>query len=352
MKGLTPDPLAHYAPDGLYPEGPGYWAYGSGFTIVTIAMLESALESDFGISASPGFMESAVFRSLTTAPSGMYYNFADCREYGGEGGDVLLAWFAAKSGNRTFFEKERFMLSPERVGRLSGLDGAAMAWLSQFEEKTNSRIPSAWKGDGSNPIVIFTGGEDDPHQYYFGGKGGKAAISHGNMDAGSFVFEMDGIRWVIDPGMQGYHELEKTGFKLWGRKQDSERWTLLTKNNFGHSGLTLNNEFHRVDGFAPLIDFKEGEVPEATFDLTEVYGENAAQVTRRFIKDGPASLLVHDIVELTESTERITWQVMTTAEVELSSGGALLRQGGKVLRVESLSHPEVEIAVVPLDPPH
>jgi hypothetical protein len=346
-----PKALAHYAPDGLYPEGPSYWAYGTGYSIVTIAMLESALGTDFGISESPGFMESAVFRSLCEAPSGMFYNFADCRENRSEGGDVLLAWFAARTGNPLFFERGRFMLSPKEQGKLSGLDGASMAWLSQYEEKESHRMPTAWKGDGSNPIVIFTGGEGDVHDYYFGGKGGVAIISHGNMDAGSFVFELDGIRWVIDPGMQGYHELEKTGFDLWGKKQDSDRWTLLNKNNFGHSGLTLNNELFRVDGFAPLIDFKAGENPEAAFDLSALYGKHAKKVTRRFTKDGPTSLLIHDHIETSAETEQITWQLMTTAAVELVPGGALLRQDGKVLRVENRSHPELEMTVVALDPP-
>lgn len=346
-----PNALAHYAPDGLYPEGPSYWTYGTGFSIITIAMLESALGTDFGIAASPGFMESAVFRSLCTAPSGMYYNFADCREYSSQGGDVLLAWFAAKTGNRSFFEKEKFMLSPGKQETHSRLDGAAMAWLSQYEEKSETKMPTAWKGDGANPIVIFTGGANDPNDYYFGGKGGVATISHGNMDAGSFVFELDGIRWVIDPGMQSYHELEKTGFELWGKKQDSERWTLLNKNNFGHSGLTLNNELYRVDGFAPLIDFKDGERPEAAFDLTALYEKNATQVTRRFIKDGPSSLLIHDLLEVSEKTSQITWQMMTTAKVELTSGGALLFQDGKSLRLENLSHPDAKISVVSLDPP-
>jgi hypothetical protein len=34
------------------------------------------------------------------------------------------------------------------------------------------------------------------------------------MDAGSFVFELDGVRWAVDPGNQSYHALEKIGFNL------------------------------------------------------------------------------------------------------------------------------------------
>ena len=350
LEGM-PNALVQYAPDGVYPEGSTYWGYGTGFSVITIAMLESAFGSDFGISAVPGFMESAVFRLLCNAPSGWYYNFADCGDRRSSDGDVLLAWFAAKTGNKTFFEKERFLRPAHSMGKLPRLDGAGLAWLSQYKEKGGETLPSAWKGDGSNPIVIFTGGEADPLHYYFGGKGGKATTSHGNMDAGSFVFELNGVRWCVDPGNQSYNDLEKTGFNLWSRGQDSERWTLLTKNNFGHSTLTVNDAPFVVDGFAPLTAFKHGDRPEAAFDLTAVYGGNIKSATRRFIKDSPASLVIEDRIEVSEATKKMTWQFMTLAEVEAVNGGAVLRQEGKVLHLENLSHPGLGVSVVPLDPP-
>ena len=74
-----------------------------------------------------------------------------------------------------------------------------------------------------------------------------------------------------DPGNQAYHDLEKTGFDLWNKAQDSQRWTLLNKGNFGHSTITINNQLHKVDGKATIVDFKHGEKPEVTFDLTPVF---------------------------------------------------------------------------------
>ena len=138
------------------------------------------------------------------------------------------------------------------MGKLSRLAGAGLVWLAQYEEKEEVKVPTAWKGEGANPVVFFTGGENDPHNYYFGGKGGRGMVNHGNMDGGSFIFELNGVRWVIDPGNQSYHALEKTGFDLWGTCQDCERWTLLTKNNFGHSTITINDELHITEGLVTL----------------------------------------------------------------------------------------------------
>ncbi|MDF7808265.1 heparinase II/III family protein [Pontiellaceae bacterium B12219] len=348
LEGM-PHALVQYAPDGVYPEGSTYWGYGTGFSVVTLAMFESAFGTDFGMAAVPGFMESAMFRVLCNAPSGMYFNFADCGDRRSENGDILLAWFAAKTGNSVFFERDRLLRPAREMGKLNRIDGVGLAWVSQVTENGGAGLPSAWKGDGENPIAIFTG--ESSNGYYFGGKGGKATTSHGNMDAGSFVFELNGVRWVIDPGNQSYNALEKTGFNLWSRSQNSERWTLLTKNNFGHSTVTVNDEPFVVDGFAPLIDFKEGEQPEAAFDLSAVYGKNIKSATRRFIKDGPASLIIQDRFQTLETTRKIVWQLMTTAEVEPTEDGAVLRQDGQTLNLKIRSQSQWTLSVVSLDPP-
>lgn len=350
LDGL-PHSLAEYGPDGVYPEGSTYWSYGTSFSVVTIAILESAFGTDFGMGDYPAFKESAMFRVLCNAPSGWYYNFADCGDKRGQNGDITLAWFAAKTGNKVYFEKERFLRNPEAIGKLGRLAGAGMIWLAQYEEKKEQKAPTAWKGAGANPIVIFTGGESDPHQYYLGAKGGRGLVNHGNMDGGSFIFELNGVRWVVDPGNQAYHELEKTGFDLWGRCQECERWTLLTKNNFGHSTLTVNGELHAVDGMVSLIDFQDGKQPEASFNMTPTLAGLVTRATRRFVREGPSSLLIEDKLEINELTDMITWQLMTLAEVEITNNGIILHQNGQQLRLENLSHPNMMPSVISLDPP-
>jgi hypothetical protein len=349
LEGI-PHAMVEYGPDGVYPEGSTYWGYGTMFSVMTVAMFESAFGTDFGLSNYPAFQESAVFRALSNAPSGWYYNFADCGDKRSENGDLTLAWFAAKSGNAAFFEKERFLSSPAEMGELARHAGAALVWLSQFKPSGATELPKAWTGGGANPVVIFQGGAGDPRQYYFGGKGGRGMVNHGNMDGGSFIFELNGVRWVIDPGNQSYHELEKTGFDLWGRCQDCERWTLLTKNNYGHSTLTVNNALHQTEGQSFISDFKDGAKPEATVDMTAAFPGLLKSANRRFIKDSPTSLIIEDRLETTDATEMVTWQLMTTADVEIVKGGAVLKQDGKQLKLENLSHPALTVSVISLDP--
>ena len=42
---------------------------------------------------------------------------------------------------------------------------------------------------------------------------------------------------------------------------------------------------------------------------------------------------------------------MTAADVEITDDGALLKQDGKQLKLENLSHPELSVSIVSLDPP-
>lgn len=345
-----PHALAEYGPDGVYPEGSTYWGYGTAFSVLTSAMLESAFGTDFGIAEYPAFKASADFRKLSIAPSGWYYNYADCGDRHSESGDIILAWFGTETGNPLYIEKEKFLQPAADMGKLHRIAGAGLVWLAQFESTSEEGLPTAWKGDGSNPITIFRDDSDAPGAYYFGGKGGKATISHGNMDAGSFIWELNGVRWVIDPGNQSYHTLEKTGFNLWGNCQDCERWTLLTKNNYHHSTLTVNGELHVNDGFASLENFSKEPQPEALFDLTPVFGGNLDQAHRKFVRPDANSLLIEDHLVINENTEMITWQLMTQAEVEIVPGGAILRQDGKQVKLENVSHPDLRISVISLDP--
>jgi len=342
-----PNSLKEYAPDGVYPEGPTYWAYGTSYTLITANILATALGTDFGIAGSPGLMESANFVLQVTSPAGDFFNFADSGDKRGGNESVLLSWFAARTGDGLYFDKS-FFEKPENAGRFAG---PGLIWLSQFNQEKASDLPLNWHGRGTNPVVVFRGEKNDPGRFYLAAKGGKARLSHGNMDAGTFVFELNGVRWVIDPGNQSYYPLNKIGFNLAGQCQDCPRWTLLTKKNQGHSTISINDNRFQVTGYAPVTDFKDTEKPEASIDLTELYGGNVTSLKRKIVKESNLSILIEDKIEINDSTRNITWGLMTVADVVLVKNGAILKQDGKELRLSILTPENLNISVISLDPP-
>ena len=64
----NPISLASYSEEGCYPEGYGYWAYGTSFQIMLIAALESAFGSDLGLmDGQERFYNSSRFISMMSA---------------------------------------------------------------------------------------------------------------------------------------------------------------------------------------------------------------------------------------------------------------------------------------------
>ncbi|MCC5931665.1 MAG: heparinase II/III family protein [Cyclobacteriaceae bacterium] len=339
-----PSSLSEYAPHGVYPEGATYWGYGTMYSVLAANMLESALGSDFGISKSPGFMQGPVFISQVTAPSGEFFNFADCGDYNPGHMAVILAWFAAKTGNSMFFHSET-LRHPESLGRMAG---PGLIWASQFKPELTAALSTEWFGNGKNPVAVF---RDKGNDFFLAMKGGKANLSHGNMDAGTFVFELNGIRWIIDPGNQSYYPLNRIGFNLAGHCQDCPRWTLLTKKNQGHSTITINNERFDVDATAKIIDFTQGDRPEISIDMTPLYFGNVDKVTRRFVKESNISFYIEDHFEINEATDNINWGLMTLADVQLTNKGAVLTHEGKELLLEIEAPEAIAFSVISLDPP-
>jgi hypothetical protein len=358
-----PNSLKEYAPQGVHPEGPFYWRFGTSYTAVASNLLTTALGRDFGISKSHGFMQTADYRLQITGPSGLCFNYADSDGKTDGEASTLLAWFAAQTGNGNYINKQFFRnpldpdlmipddedaLIPQNEGRLAGL---ALIWLAQCSFEKTTDLPLAWYGKGEIPIVVFRSEKKALENFYLAAKGGSGLVSHGNMDAGTFVFELNGVRWAIDPGNQSYFPLNKIGFQLANSKQESERWTLLTKNNFGHSTVTVNDNLFNVKGNVSFIDFKEGLVPEATLDLTDLYSGNVKSITRKFVKENNHSLIIEDQFEINKATKNITWQMITTADVMLIKNGAILKKEGKILNLTVLSKTKFELKVIDLDPP-
>jgi len=355
QRSITQLPLAlhEYAPDGAYPEGPSYWIYGTGFNVLLIDMLQSAFGRDFGLSAYPGFLESAVFWRLSKAPSGLVYNYADCNASSGRGlgGDQLMIWFSRRTGNAALLEPE-LLLEKVKAARAAGknadrLSSIALVWLAAPPADRYEPLPTAWQAGGPNPVAVVRGSKG----FYLAAKGGAASVNHGNMDAGSFILEWKGVRWSIDPGNQNYNELEQLlGGGLWDRSQYSPRWKLLTKNNFHHSTLTINDSLHRVEGYAPVDLKKDSDQTTVSIDLTAVFKGMATQVLRSFLLSS-GELRIVDTVQANEQSRSVTWSWLTQAEVEKTETGLRLRQDGQELLLDILQPTAPHVEIIALDPP-
>lgn len=313
--------LDAYKPDGAYPEGPGYWSYGTGYSVLLIAALRRAGMTDWGVLGAPGFARSAEFYAHSIGPSGKHFNFAD----GNEGQELPspIVYLARELNQPALLNAKREMIRrnqgfSERFAPLSIL------W---WPAAGNGQPPSlAYFGQGPQPVAIWRASWSDPNALWFAIKGGGAAHNHAHMDAGSFVLDMDGLRWAKDLGMQDYHSLESRGVDLWNMKPGSPRWRVFRLGSEAHNTLTLNGRPHDANAMATLRIYGERE---ALIDLAAVLGLPQAARRARFADD---AVELEDRIAGASPGQEIRWAMTTEAGVRIEGNTAILTQKGKTLR--------------------
>ncbi len=249
-----------YEPDGAYKEGPMYWKYGTNYLLMYSSALKSALGEPYDFSAIPGFMESAEYMLQVVAPTGDYYNYGD--NYPDQVFTPGLFWFEMQSGRTDFaaFSKDLVMGHesdgtpgrPEYVRGGARLAPFALIWHVPPDVEKRGDKPLFWMGNGEMPVAVMRTAWNDPKAAFLGIKGGSVSVSHAHMDLGSFILEADGIRWVVEPGHQNYHQLEEAGLHIWDYRSDSDRWKVFRLGPEGHSILRVNDGLQNSFAFAPL----------------------------------------------------------------------------------------------------
>jgi hypothetical protein len=360
VRANNPKGMVEYAPNGVYPEGPGYWDYGTTYEVILIAALESALGTDWDISKSPGFLSTAEYPLEVTGPTGLVFNYSD----GGEkvGIEPALFWFARKLQQPDILHfqhalVQRYIDRPNPPEAGSGSDRflpLLAIWASShvLDNSNPPNRPLSWLGVGSNTLVGFRSSWTDPDALFLAAKGGSASLSHAHMDAGGFVLDADGVRWARMLGAQEYESLESKGIDLWNREQSGGRWTVFRLNNLSQSTLTINGKPHDVDGNAPIIRFSsDSKMPHAVFDLSPIFAGQAQKVVRGFKMLPNRRILIQDELTGLQPGDEVRWAFVTGAAVTADGRHATLRQKGKALQLALGSPTEGTFEVVPADPP-
>lgn len=361
----VPFALACYAPDGGYPEGFNYWGYGTSFQVLMIDALESALGTDFGLSEAPGFMQTGSFIRFMTTPGGGCFSFSDSPARGMC--NPMMFWFAARNDDPSLVYLERRIIESLPEGFMADADKRfseyrllpALPIFASRMDMDHIEPPEETSRTfkGKTPLYIYRSGWESPDDTYLGIKGGSPMTSHAHMDAGSFVYEHDGVRWSTDLGMQDYHSLESRGVDLWNQEQNGQRWDVFRLGNEAHSTLTLNGGRHKVKSFAPITEvWNERGRKGARVDLTETFSDQADSVVREIWLDRKDRLHVMDHITAGIEDVTVQWVMTTLADAEIiSDNEILLSKDGKRMRLKMTPGDgikAVKAQIWPNDPPH
>jgi hypothetical protein len=347
-------PMKEYGPDGAYPEGYGYWGYGTSFNVMFLSALEKALTTDFGLAAKKGFLQTAGFMMNMSGPSHNAFNFFDSGVE--EDLQPAMFWFADKLKEPSLLWVERNHVKDTDAKKYlrNRLLPAMLIWSKDIAiSKIPPPVSNMWVGAGRNPVAMMRSSWADT-AIYIGFKGGSPSLNHGHMDVGSFVMDADGVRWAMDFGMQNYESLESKGVDLWNMKQNSQRWQVFRYNNFAHNTLTVNNELQKVEGIAPITAFSKSPLfMNAVVDMKEVYKGLLSKADRGIAIVDKAYVVVRDEIEAGSADATIRWTMATSASATIMDDHTIaFTKNGKKLLLIVQEPASVVMKTWPTDPVH
>jgi hypothetical protein len=327
-------PMAEFAPDGAWNEGPGYWSYATTYNMAILAGLQSALGTDFGLSRIPGFAEAGMFPIYATGPLGRTFNYADA----GDGGIRAphLFWMARQFGRPVYAAYQRPRVGPHPLD---------LVWYDpKIETAAMSALPLD-KYFRSAEVATLRSGWADGQATFVGFKAGDNKANHSHLDLGTFVLDALGARWVVDLGADDYNLPGYFG---------GQRWNYYRLRAEGHNTLVLN------PGTGPDQDPKAATrivrfetQPARAFaiaDLTPAYAKHARSVRRGVALLERRQVVVQDEVSSEQACE-VWWFLHTPAQAQTESATAvLLTQGNARLRARLLGPPGATFEVREAEP--
>jgi hypothetical protein len=363
-RASMPYALSAYAPDGAFPEGPGYWTYGTTYSVITFAALETALGTDLGLSAAPGFARTIEYYETMQGPAGAMFNYADSTD--DLQNSPARAWLAeryhiatATRGTRALLaetlQRETIVsfdraIQSQVVNRFFALHAA---WFPRAPAATDAaaELPLDAHFRGIADVAVFRSAWNDPEAIFVGFKAGENGDHHAHLDSGSFVLDANGQRWAMDLGpdspnahydLPGYFDNKR------------QRWTYFRTNNHSHNTVTPGEALQSRHIAAPIVAFKSApEFAFAVADLTPVYPTETSSLRRGIALLDRARVLVQDEYRPVQPGTPLHWRMITAAKIELGADGrsATLTKQSRSLRVDLIEPAFARLHVLSTRPP-
>ena len=303
-----------FGPDGAWEEGLMYWRFTTEYFANFFSTLINYSGMDFGYCEWEGVDKTGYYPYLMSGAGGGF-SYSDCDVRRENAPQVF--WLAS------YFDD-------------TALAGARLNDMKRYKQSAEVRDILWYNGKNSEPVLsrdnyfgrVEAFSMRDTYEntdgIFLAGKGGQIGISHSHFDAGSFVLDALGKRFVTDLGREDYSVTVEDDYQLYRNRAE------------GHNTLVINPSVgydQTRDCVSKIVDFKSGEnAALSVIDLTPAY-KDAVDMKRGFFFDRERqSILLQDEITLKKESD-IWWFVHTGAAVTLSGDRktATLNIGGKKL---------------------
>lgn len=197
FKSLIALGLDCYAPDGSYNEGPGYWNYGTNTLFRMCAALDSAAGTNYGLMDCWGLDTTCYYACYTEDNDAKYFPFHD-----GSVGSQDTSYF--------FYVANYFNDATLYDVRLSQINGnvkwATLVDMIYYPRDIEINADEVSLDYYSDTIDLFSTRSSWERGALFASMiGGNNNVTHGQIDAGDFVYHNGGTIWIYDLGTENYN---------------------------------------------------------------------------------------------------------------------------------------------------
>lgn len=303
--------FASYAPDGGYAEGVAAWEKSFRSLSLIIAMLQKACGSDYGLLASPGFFATAYFPICTETANGAW-NFHNSAAVPTD--TSMAFWHASRTGD----EMPAWMRRQQLLSGQKAVHPFDILFYTPIDDSLAPHLPMDAVYRKAGLAIMRSGwGKEDA---FVGLHGGSNAETNGDLDAGSIVLDMGGVRFFAETG--GITELP----------------LMLRRRAAGQNTLVVNPAAEPAPDQNPTAVAKLTEMrssAERAYAVVDMTSTNVALTRAKrgvMLTDNRTTVVIQDELVL-KSEGEIVWTVYTPASVTLSGGAkiAKLEKNGKTL---------------------
>ena len=315
-----------YAPDGVYPEGPGYWHYGTNYHVKLLAACESLGHE---VSIPDDLQRSGAGMIHLHGPSRLPFNFSDGKALPSSKSSAQ-AWIAShfddprqKTSVRQVIERA---LDPKQVEIEHKTSPLTLLWLPSAPAKPEP-MPLHTVMHGEQSTAVFRSSWK-PDASWLAIKAGTPHGGHGHMDVGSFCYDAHGMRWVHDLGGDNYN---MPGYF------HGDRFQYYRLQNRSHNTLEIDGGLQDAESKpCPITDSKLDTEPFANLDLSAAYAKQAEKVMRSVHFD-PKTGAAKIRDEISKPRGEIIWRIMTDANCKIEGDLVTLTKQGKSIQLQRLS---------------
>ena len=204
----------------------------------------------------------------------------------------------------------------------------------KLDETVMENMPKMQVIDGMEIYSIRDTYSKDEANMYFSAHFGTSSGYHQHWDCGTFVLDLNGLRWAYDLGNDSYllqNELGYPGYAIFRKRAEAHNILVLNPSAYG-------NDFEIERGnFAPIIDSQYNEYGGFVYaDMDDIYKEASKMTLGYYIDDNMSSVTMRNEFTLKEATDCV-WGFITKGDIEIDGNIAYVTQSGESIKLEAIS---------------